>query len=80
MSTKLHVGNIASTILEDDLEAVFTKFGLVENVQIARNSSTGLSMGFATVQMMRDEDAQTAIARLNFTQYGGRTIAVSLSR
>jgi len=80
MSTKLHVGNISSTVLEDDLKATFGKFGPVDTVKIARDSSTGMNKGFAIVAMVRDQDAVTAIGRLNFTQYAGRTIGVSRSR
>ena len=80
MSTNLHVGNIPSTVLEDDLQAMFAKFGPVDTVEIARDSGTGLSRGFAIVAMARDQDAVTAIGRLNFTQYAGRTIGVSRSR
>ena len=80
MSTKLHVGNISPTVAEDDLRATFGQFGPVETVEIARNSSTGLSRGFAIVAMTRDQDAATAIGRLNFTQYAGRTIGVSRSK
>lgn len=80
MSTKLHVGNIPSTILEADLQATFAKFGTVDTVEIARDSGTGLSRGFAIVAMAREQDAVTAIGRLNFTQYDGRTIGVSRSR
>ena len=80
MSTKLHVGNIRPTVLEDDLQATFAKFGPVDTVEIARDPSTLVSKGFATVAMARDEDAANAIGRLNFTQYAGRTIGVSRSR
>ena len=80
MSTKLHVGNISSAVAETDLKATFSHFGPVEAVKIARDSVTGLSKGFATVAMSRDSDAETAIGRLNFTQYAGRTIGVSRSR
>ena len=80
MSTKLHVGNISSAVLADDLKVVFGQFGLVEAVEIARDPVTGINRGFATVAMSRDEDASAAIARLNFTQYAGRTIGVSRSR
>ena len=80
MSTKLHVGNISTTVLEDDLQATFARFGPVDTVEIVRDSGTGLSKGFAIVAMARDEDAATAIGRLNFTQYAGRTIGVSRSR
>ena len=80
MSTKLHVGNIPSAVLEEDLKATFAKFGLVDTVEIARDPGPGMSKGFAIVAMARDEDAATAIGRLNFTQYAGRTIGVSRSR
>ena len=80
MSTRLHVGNIPSSVLEGDLQATFAKFGPVDSVEIAKDSGTGLSRGFATVSMARDQDAATAIGRLNFTQYAGRTIGVSRAR
>ena len=80
MSTKLHVGNICSTVIEDDLKTTFGQFGTVEGVEIARDSVTGMSKGFAIVAMSRDEDASAAIGRLNFTQYAGRIIGVSRSR
>ena len=80
MSTKLHVGNISSAVLEDDLKVIFGQFGSVEAVEIARDPVTGINRGFAIVAMSRDEDASAAIARLNFTQYAGRTIGVSRSR
>ena len=80
MSTKLHVGNISSAVLEDDLKVIFSQFGSVEAVEIARDPVTGINRGFAIVAMSRDEDASAAIARLNFTQYAGRTIGVSRSR
>ena len=80
MSTKLHVGNISSAVAENDLKATFGQFGPVDAVKIARDSVTGLNKGFAIVAMSRDADAETAIGRLNFTQYAGRTIGVSRSR
>ena len=80
MSTQLHVGNISSVVLEDDLKAAFSQFGPVEAVEIARDPGTGRGKGFAVVAMSKDEDASAAIARLNFTQYAGRTIGVCRSR
>ena len=79
MSTKLHVGNISSAVLADDLKAIFSQFGLIEAVEIARDPVTGINRGFAIVAMSRDDEATAAIARLNFTQYAGRTISVSRS-
>ncbi len=80
MSTKLHVGNIPSTVLEADLKATFAKYGSVDTVDIVRDVETGRCKGFAIVEMTYDSDAVAAIGRLNFTQYAGRTIGVSRSR
>lgn len=80
MSTKLHVGNISPVVVEDDLKAAFGRFGQVETVEIARDPVSGALRGFAVVAMTSDEDATAAIARLNFTQYAGRTIGVSRFR
>lgn len=79
MSTKLHVGNISSAVAESDLKATFSQFGHVDAVEIAKDSVTGLKKGFAIVAMSREEDAVTAIGRLNFSQYEGRIIGVSRS-
>ena len=80
MSTKLHVGNIPSTASAEDLKSTFGQFGVVDSVEIAIDENTGLRRGFAIVSMVRSEDATTAIGRLNFSQYDGRTIGVSRSR
>lgn len=79
MSTKLRVGNFSSLVGEDDLKALFSRFGSVETVQIVRDQVTGTSKGLAIVVMSRDEDAATAIGHLNFTQYAGCTIDVGRS-
>ncbi|MFQ5548879.1 MAG: RNA recognition motif domain-containing protein [Woeseia sp.] len=80
MTTKLHIGNIPSTATDKDLEIMFRRFGLVESVGITRDPHTGSSKGCGYVEMRNEVDADTAISRLNFSQYGGRTIGVSRAR
>ena len=80
VTTRLHIGNIPTTATEYDLEAMFRQFGLVESVGIRKDRPTGLSSGSAYVVMCNEMDAESAINRLNFSQYGGRTISVSRSR
>lgn len=80
MSTKLHVGNIPSTIEEHHLRATFGRFGLVETVEIAMDPGTGQRKGFAIVAMCEAAAADAAIRRLNFSQFEGRTIGVSKAR
>jgi len=80
MTTRLHIGNMPRTSTEREIEGLFRPFGLVSSVEFAKDTSTGLNNGCGTVEMDSDSDAQSAISRLNFSQYGGRTIGVSRKR
>ena len=80
MSTKLHIGNIPRTSTVIDLEAIFRQFGLVDCIKITTDPVSGLSTGCGVVDLSNDRDAQTAIDRLNFSQYAGHTIGVSRAR
>ena len=77
MTTMLHIGNIPPTATDKDLEVMFRQFGLVESTGITKDPNTGLSKGCGYVEMCNDMDANSAVSRLNFSQYGGRTIGVS---
>lgn len=80
MTTKIHIGNIPPTATGKDLEIMFRQFGLVESSGITKDPRTGLSKGCGHVEMCNEMDAESAIRRLNFSQYGGRTIGVSRAR
>lgn len=80
MTTMVHVGNIPTTATDKDLEIMFRQFGLVQSAGITRDPRTGLSTGCGYVEMCNEMDAETAVSRLNFSQYGGRTIGVSRTR
>jgi RNA recognition motif-containing protein len=45
-----------------------------------KRNDTGRARGFAFVEMTTDEEAQTAIAKLNEYQLGGRALAVNEAR
>ena len=80
MTTRLHIGNIPRTSTDTEVEGLFRPFGLVSSVVFTKDPVTGLNTGCGTIEMDSDIDAQSAIDRLNFTQYGGRTIGVSRVR
>ena len=63
-----------------EIEGLFRPFGIVASVVITKDSVTGENSGCGTVEMGNDTDAQSAINRLNFSQFGGRTIGVSRKR
>jgi RNA recognition motif-containing protein len=80
MTTKLHIGNMPRTSTNDEIEGLFRPFGLVSSVAFTKDPTSGLNTGCGTVEMNSDIDAQSAINRLNFSQFGGRTIGVSRAR
>ena len=80
MTTTLHIGNMPRTSTELEIEGLFRPFGLVSSVVLTKDSLTGQNNGCGTIEMFNDIDAQSAINRLNFSQFGGRTIGVSRKR
>ena len=80
MSRKLYVGNLPYQTDEKELQELFGQFGSVDSVRIMRDMATGRARGFAFVEMATDEAAQTASAKLNGYQLGGRTLTVNEAR
>jgi len=80
MAKKLYVGNLSYSITEDQLRDAFAQFGEVQSAKIITDAGTGRSKGFGFVEMSSDEEAEKAIASLNGTNLGERTINVSEAR
>jgi len=74
------VGNLSFNTNEDELRQLFEGFGQVDRVSILTDRETGRSRGFGFVEMSSDEDGEKAIAALNGSQIGGRTINVNEAR
>jgi cold-inducible RNA-binding protein len=79
VSKRIYVGNLSFQTTEHDLSALFERIGRVESVNIITDRDTGRSKGFAFVEMS-DADADKAIAQLNGTEVGGRTLTVNEAR
>jgi hypothetical protein len=77
VSPKLYVGNLAYEAVESDLHDLFSKVGLVKNVEIAMDRRSGRSKGFGFVEMEVIETAKEAAEKLNRTDFMGRQIVVS---
>ena len=76
----IFVGNLSFNTTEDELRKVFEAYGQVDRVSILTDRETGRSRGFAFVEMTSTEEGEKAIAGLNGTQLGGRTINVNEAR
>jgi RNA recognition motif-containing protein len=81
MSKRLYVGNLPFTATEEEIRTLFEAEGRkVENVSVISDRETGRPRGFAFVEMTTQNDADTAVQKLNGFQLGGRTLTVSEAR
>jgi cold-inducible RNA-binding protein len=76
----IFVGNLDFNTSEDELRKLFEVHGQVDRVSIMTDRDTGRSRGFGFVEMTSGEDGEKAIAALNGTQIGGRTLNVNEAR
>jgi RNA recognition motif-containing protein len=76
----IFVGNLSFNTSEDELRQMFEPFGQVDRVSIMTDRDTGRSRGFGFVEMTSNEDGEKAIAGLNGSQVGGRTLNVNEAR
>ena len=76
MTIKLHIGNIANSTREADLENLFNTVGLVMSVQIPRDPGTNNAKNFGYVNMGTEAAADAAIKALNGTTLLDRQISV----
>ncbi|MFO0574391.1 MAG: RNA-binding protein [Polyangia bacterium] len=79
MGNRLYVGNLPYSASEDQIRAFFEGTGSrrVSQVKIITDRETGKPRGFAFVEFQSPQMADTAIAELHGTQFGGRTIVVN---
>jgi RNA recognition motif-containing protein len=77
---KLFVGNLPFDWTDEPLRALFAATGNVTSAVVARFRGRGRSRGFGFVEMATEEEAKTAIEKLNGTLAGSRTIIVHLAR
>ena len=74
------VGNLSSNVTEQDIRSVFEKHGMVQRSKVMTDRWTGLSRGFAFIQMKSDVEAEEAIGVLNGTDFNGKTLRVNQAR
>ena len=77
---RLYVGNLPYQTIEQDLLDLFEQIGQVTDASVITDRETGRSKGFGFVEMTNDQEAQSAIERLNGTFLGNRTITVNEAR
>ena len=80
MARRLYVGNLSFNLTEAALRSIFARSGGVERAEIVTDRLTGMSRGFGFVEMMTQEDAESAIEELDGVEAMGRTLRVALAK
>jgi cold-inducible RNA-binding protein len=73
----LYVGNLPHSTTEAELRNIFEAHGAVEKITLVTDRDTGRSRGFGFVEMSNASEADKAIATLNGTDLGGRTLTIN---
>jgi cold-inducible RNA-binding protein len=73
----LYVGNLPHSTTEAELRTLFQAHGAVEKVSVVTDRETGRARGFAFVEMTDAGEAEKAVAALNGTELGGRTLKIN---
>jgi RNA recognition motif-containing protein len=76
----IYVGNLSPEVTEDELRQEFAAFGQVASVAIIKDKYSGLSRGFAFVEMPTVSEGQAAVAGLKGKTLKERTLDVSEAR
>jgi RNA recognition motif-containing protein len=77
MPTKLYVGNLAFSVTNDDLEALFSQVGKVASAAVVSDKFSGQSRGFGFVEMESSGDATKAISEFDGKDLKGRNLKVN---
>jgi RNA recognition motif-containing protein len=79
MNSKLYVGNLSHSTMEDDLWNLFLQAGTVTSVVLIKDRESGRPKRFAFVEMSNQVEAEKAIEMFNGFPLDGRDLRVSIA-
>ena len=77
MAKKLFVGGLSWDTTDDGLRQAFASYGEITEAKVITDRDTGRSRGFGFVTFAQDDDAKTAISKMDGTNLDDKTIKVS---
>lgn len=77
---RLYVGNLDYDVTNEQLKTSFSEIGTVTYAEVVIDRYSGRSKGFGFVEFETEEQADSAIKKLNGTALNKRNIIVSKAR
>lgn len=77
---RIYIANFGKHTDEEDLRALFRRYGEVINIDLFRNRFTDRPLGYALLEMPDDHHAKKAIRHLNGLIWNGRRLQVRKRR
>src|SRR5512136_1166868 len=77
MAKKLFVGGLSWDTTDEGLRQAFAPYGEITEAKVITDRDTGRSRGFGFVTFVQNEDAKTAISKMDGTNLDGKTIKVN---
>lgn len=80
MDTRIYVGNLSKSTTQDELQTLFAQAGEVSTVELVKDRESGLSKGFAFINMPSLADAEKAIGMYNAFSLAGSELKVNIAK
>jgi cold-inducible RNA-binding protein len=80
MDIRIYVGNLAKSTTQAEISALFAQEGEVTSVDLVKDRDSGLSKGFAFVNMTTQESADKAIRKYNAYSLAGNELKVNIAK
>jgi RNA recognition motif-containing protein len=77
MAKKLFVGGLSWDTTDEGLRQAFALYGEITEAKVITDRGTGRSRGFGFVTFAQNEDANSAISKMDGTSLDGKTIKVN---
>lgn len=80
MNNKLYVSNLPYSVNDQALVQLFADHGAVVSAKVITDKMSGRSKGFGFVEMESEQQASTAMEKLNGQDLNGRRMNVAIAR
>ena len=80
MDTRIYVGNLNKSTTQDEINTLFAQAGTVTSVDVVKDRGTGMSKGFAFVNMPEQAEAEKAISMFNAYSLADNELKVNLAK